>query len=287
MADHSGLGLIPESDLHIEFLNPEGPPVGVVVVVHGYAEHCGRYGALADRFLESGFSVVLYDQRGFGRSPGRPAYVERIDGLVDDLGHVVAAARSQWERPPLFLFAHSMGGLVATLYCLGLAGHRSGDTPREPGPVDGLILSSPLLKTQEAALLQRIATVLGTVAPRLPTVPMDRSAISRDPQVVADANEDPLNYHGRIPARTGAEFVRGMRRVWQGADRLRLPIMLIHGTADRLTDPAGSRELYTAVSSNHKQLSLFEGSYHETFNDTERDRVIEGIVDWLEEAVSE
>lgn len=287
MADQSGLGLSPESDLHIEFLNPEGPPVGVVVVVHGYAEHSGRYGVLADRFLESGFSVVLYDQRGFGRSPGRPAYVERIGRLVEDLGHVVAAARLQWRQSPLFLFAHSMGGLVATLYCQAVAAQRAEDRPERPGPVDGLILSSPLLKTQEAALLQRIATVLGTVAPRLPTIPMDRSAISRDPQVVAEANEDPLNYHGRIPARTGAEFVRGMRRVWRDAHQLRLPIMLIHGTADRLTDPDGSRELYTAVSSNYKQLSLFEGSYHETFNDTERDRVIEGIVDWLEEAVSE
>ncbi|NNE70201.1 MAG: alpha/beta hydrolase [Rhodothermales bacterium] len=284
MAEHSDSGEPPGSDLYIEYLDNPDTPRGVVVVVHGYAEHSGRYHALAERILGAGFSVVLYDHRGFGKSPGRPAYVDRISGLVDDLARVVSITQRRCPGLPLILFGHSMGGLVSVLYCLGAQAETS-VSPKSP-PIHGLILSSALLRTQEAAFLQRIATVIGAIAPRLPTVSMDRSAISRDPAVVAEAEADPLNYHGRIPARTGAEFVRGMKRVWKDAHKFDLPLLIIHGTADRLTDPSGSRDLYTSVSSNHKQLSLFEGAYHETFHDADRERVMEGIIDWLEESVS-
>jgi alpha-beta hydrolase superfamily lysophospholipase len=260
-----------QTDLFVEFLDARTNPKGVVLVVHGYAEHSGRYRELAGEFLTAGFSTLLYDHRGFGQSPGRPGYVDRIGRLVEDLHGVVALARERWPGLPLFLFGHSMGGLIATLYCLDHA----------EGGIDGLILSSPLLQTQESPILQRLATVLGTLAPHLPTVKMDRSAISRDAAVISEAESDPLNYHGKLPARTGAEFVRGMRRAEAEAHRLDLPLLLVHGTADRLTDPEGSRDLYARVSSNHKQLSLFEGSYHETFHDLDRSRVVEGVVDWL------
>jgi acylglycerol lipase len=259
------------SDLHVAFLDTTASPLGVVVVVHGYAEHSGRYRDLAERLLEAGFSVLLYDHRGFGRSPGPPAYVARIRGLVEDLASIVSRAEARWPNRPVFMLGHSMGGLIALLCCLD-----HGTTH-----LAGLILTSPLLKTQESPLLQKVATVLGVLAPRLPTVVLDRDAISRDETVVAEAKADPLNYHGRLPARTGAEFVQGMKRASEEGHRLDLPLLLIHGTADTITDPQGSRDLYTTVSSQHKQLSLYEGSRHETFNDLDGDRVVEGIVDWL------
>ncbi|MBO6575512.1 MAG: lysophospholipase [Rhodothermales bacterium] len=267
MADPSSSG---ENPLHFRLIEPTIALQGAVVVSHGYAEHSGRYGHVARAMADSGFGVLLYDHRGFGRSPGRPAFIARISRLVEDLGHMLTAARSAWTDVPVVLFGHSMGGLIATLYAL-----------RNPGAVDGLILSSPLLKSSEAAILQRFATVIGEVAPRLPTIKMDRSAISRETDVVEQANADPLNYHGRIPARTGAEFIRGMREVEREGHRLDMPLLVFHGTADRLTDPDGSAELYARASTDHKQLSLFEGAYHETFNDLDRDRVIEGVVTWM------
>ena len=250
---------------------------GVVVVVHGYAEHSGRYGHLADTLTDAGFRVVLYDHRGFGQSPGRPAYVAHMDRLVADLSGVVARTRAQWPDQRIFLFGHSMGGLVSALYCLKSPGHG----------VDGLVLSSPLLRTLEAPLLQRVARLVGMLAPRLPTITLDRSALSRDPLVVSEAESDPMNYHGRIPARTGAEFIRGMRYLEAEGHRLDLPLLLLHGTADRITDPAGSSELYARASSNHKQLSLFEGAYHETFNEPEGDRVLRSVAEWLTELTAD
>ncbi len=276
MAEPSSISAPAGTDLYVAFLDTAAIPKGVVVVVHGYAEHSGRYRGLANAFLEAGFCVLLYDHRGFGQSPGRPAFVARIGHLVDELAGIVRLAGERWPDQPVYLFGHSMGGLISTLYCLDHGADK----------IRGLILSSPLLRTQESPLLQRLATVIGALVPRLPTVSLDRSAISRDAAVVAEAEADPLNYHGKIPARTGAEFVRGMRRAAAEAHRLNLPLLILHGTSDRLTDPEGSRDLYARVSSNHKQLSLFEGSFHETFHDIDRSRVVEGIVDWLTDSTS-
>ncbi|MFT5142835.1 MAG: acylglycerol lipase [Rhodothermales bacterium] len=278
--------------IYREFWATTTAPIGAVVVAHGYAEHCGRYAHLARALNDAGFAALLYDHRGFGQSAGPPGFVGAIDDLADDLGEMVITARDQWPGIPLFVFGHSMGGLVSTLYSMreessttAASGTRSLLSP--PPGIDGLILSSPLLRSQEAPVLQKVATLLGTLAPRLPTITMDRSAISRIESVVDDANADPLNYHGRMPAGTGAAFIRGMRRVDAEGHLLSLPVLIFHGTADRLADPNGSRDLYDRLTTSHKQLSLFEGVYHEALNDLNQDRVLSGIVEWLEDCVAD
>lgn len=248
-------------------------PRATVLLVHGYAEHSGRYEALAARLTARGFALAAYDQRGFGRSGGPPALVRSFDEYVADLHAVVRHVRSSEHRAhPLFLMGHSMGGAVVLLYVL--------DHGARPA---GLILSSPLVHLPTPRLLWPVARLAGRLAPALPTVYLERDAISRDPSVVAEVLNDPLCYTGRIKARTGAELLRATRRLRDEGHRLGRPFLLVHGTADRITAPSGSRALYARARSDDKTLALYNGFYHETFNDPGGERVLIGMADWLDE----
>lgn len=246
-------------------------PRATVVVVHGYGEHHGRYAHIVRHLLSAGYAVYAYDQRGFGRSEGRPAFVRSFDLLLDDLQAYLEQVHGREPGRPTYLLGHSMGGAVVALYGI------------ERGGVDGLVLSSPAVMLTEPALLQHLARLVGRFFPTLPTVSLDRGGISHDPDVVQQAQDDPLGYHGRIPARTSAELVRAGRRIRARMDALALPVLIIHGTADRLTDPRGSALLYQHAASDDKTLSLFEGFYHETFNEPDGEQVIDEIGQWLDE----
>jgi len=262
-------------DLACRFWATPGSPTSVVVIVHGYAEHCGRHAALATHLVEHGHAVFSYDQRGHGHSGGRRAYVHAFDHYLDDLGAMLDEARQNAPNVPVFLFGHSMGGTVVTLYCL----------ERRPD-IDGLILSSPALKLPDIApLLQRLSSVIGRLFPRLPTVKLNLAHLSHDPEVIARTQADPLYFHGRIPARTGAELIRATQRIGQQMEALTLPFLLFHGTEDQITDPAGSSELYRRARCTDKTLALYPGLYHETLNEPEKDQVLEEIIEWLEEHV--
>ncbi len=252
--------------------SPEEAARAGVVLVHGYAEHCGRYDHVAEAMVREGASVYAYDQRGYGRSEGDRAYIDSFDRYLDDLGHVLDAATSRLPDGPLFLFGHSMGGLIVLLYALD----------RAPN-VDGLILSSPAIEINPdlAPLLRRAAQWLGETFPRLPTVRGPEGAISRDPEVVEEADNDPLNYHGRILARTAAEMIRAGERAQESLPRLDLPFFVFHGTADQLASPEWSQTLYEQAASTDKTLRLYDGLYHETFNEPEQDEVLADLREWL------
>jgi len=247
-------------------------PRATVVLAHGYAEHGGRYDAPAGRLAERGLALVAYDQRGYGRSGGPPALVHSFDEYVADLHAVVKRVRSEHPERPLFLMGHSMGGAVVLLYCL--------DHGARPA---GLVLSSPLVRLPAPRALRPVARLIGRLAPALPTGPLDRDAISRDPDVVADVRDDPLCYTGGVKARTGAELLRATHRIRAAAHRLERPFLLFHGTADRITAPDGSRRLYAHARADDKTLTLYDGFYHETFNDPGGERVLDDVADWLDE----
>jgi alpha-beta hydrolase superfamily lysophospholipase len=247
-------------------------PRAVVVLVHGYAEHGGRYAPLAEHLTGRGLALVAYDQRGYGRSGGPTALVRSFDEYVADLHAVVQYARAEHAGVPLFLMGHSMGGAVVLLYCL--------DHGARPA---GLVLSSPMVRLPTPRALQRASRVIGRLAPALPTVPLERDALSRSEAVVQQVENDPLCYTGLIKARTGAEMVRATQRLDAQMHRLTVPYLLIHGTADRLTDPEGSRALHARARSDDRTFSVHEGFYHETFNDPGGERVLGEIADWLDE----
>lgn len=246
---------------------------GAVLLVHGYAEHSGRYRHVAERLGREGLAVYAYDQRGYGRSEGRRAFVRAFDQYVVDLHDVWQRVRAEASAGrPLFLMGHSMGGLVCALYVL--------DHGARPA---GLVLSSPAVRVDPdvSPWLQKAARLVSLLAPRLPTAPVKEGTLSRDPEVVAATQADPLNYHGRTLARTGAELLRAGRRVEQNAARLTLPLLVFHGTGDRLIDPSGSQVLYHKATSPDKTLRLYDGYFHETMNDLGRARVLDELAAWL------
>ncbi|ARA92909.1 MAG: alpha/beta hydrolase [Bacteroidetes bacterium] len=250
---------------------PAGPPHAALLIVHGYAEHSGRYHRLAGHLTEAGYVVHAYDHRGFGRSEGRRGRVVLATAL-HDLDRVVAHLRQQAPGRALLMLGHSMGGTLAALYAI----------THQPY-LAGLLLSSPALRIPILPPLQPLVRVLGRILPGLPTLPLDRRGLSHDPEVVRQAEADPLNYHGATPAGTAAALLEAGRTVLDRAAHLTLPLLITHGTADPIADPQGSEALYERAGATDKTLSLFEGFYHEPFNEPDGRIVIDTLTDWLEE----
>jgi acylglycerol lipase len=252
---------------------PEDRPRGVVVLVHGVAEHGGRYAHVAERLTAAGYAVHALDHRGHGRSDGARAMIDRLDRLVDDLRLFVARVREEHDGRRPFLVGHSLGGAVSLAYAL-----------RHPETVEGLVLSGPAVATEAVPAAQRLLTrLLSVVAPRLPVFKIDDELISRDAAVVRAYQDDPLNHCGKLPARTLSEIVLSMQRLPAEVSRLSAPLLLLHGGEDKLCTPQGSRMIDRGASSRDKTLIVYEGLYHEVFNEPERDRVIDDLVTWLGE----
>ncbi|RQQ98161.1 alpha/beta hydrolase [Burkholderia stagnalis] len=249
-------------------------PRAKVALVHGLAEHAGRYAALAARLNAAGIDVLAVDLRGHGQSPGKRAWVERFDGYLNDADALVdEAARG---GAPLFLMGHSMGGAVAALYAIERAAAR-GRT------LAGLVLSSPALAPGRDVprWMLAVSRVISRVWPTFPAIRIDPALLSRDPAVVEANRTDPLVHHAAVPARTGAEILDAMARIERGRGALRVPVLVYHGTDDKLTEPDGSRAFGARVGSPDRTLTLYEGGFHETMNDLDRERVIGALIAWI------
>ncbi|MBN3792687.1 alpha/beta hydrolase [Burkholderia sp. Ac-20353] len=258
-------------------------PRATVALVHGLAEHAGRYDALAARLNAAGIDVLAVDLRGHGQSPGKRAWVDRFDGYLDDADALVAEAGRGNGRyggvgndTPLFLMGHSMGGAIAALYAIERA-------PARGRAFAGLVLSSPALAPGRDVprWMLAVSRVISRVWPTFPAIRIDAALLSRDPAIVAANRADPLVHHGAVPARTGAEILDAMARIERGRGALRVPVLVYHGTEDKLTEPDGSRVFGARVGSPDRTLTLYEGGFHETMNDLERDRVIDALIAWI------
>jgi alpha-beta hydrolase superfamily lysophospholipase len=246
---------------------------GIVIITHGVAEHSGRYEHVAQSLVQAGYTVVAYDLRGHGKSSGKRNFVNSFQDYLNDLATVLIRAKAKAPRLPVFLFGHSMGGGIVTLFSI----------QKQP-EVQGLLLSGPSVKISDdiSPLLQKISGVLSVIVPKLPAVKLNSADICRDPEVVAAYDADPLNYRGGILARTGAEIIKATRQITAGSAAITLPILIMHGTADKLADVSGSQELYDAVGSQDKTLKLYKGFYHEILNDPEQDLVKADMIAWLD-----
>ncbi|HET6566833.1 MAG TPA: alpha/beta hydrolase [Rhodothermales bacterium] len=252
---------------------PATPSRAVVVLVHGYAEHSGRYAEVAACFAERKLAVTAYDQRGYGRSEGKRASIASFDEYVSDLDTFVGHVRQTHSDLPLMLLGHSMGGLIAAAYSI-----------RHRPPVRGLVLSSPAVQTAHHVppVLRGALTFLARFFPTLPTIRIKASKLAHDQDTVQVVRHDALNYRGRLPARTGAEMVKTGQFVLDHADALRFPLLIIQGTEDRIVEPAGSMKLFQRAGSRDKTLRLYRGLYHETFNEPARKvEVLRGVSDWI------
>lgn len=252
---------------------PDGtPPRAIVVLAHGASEHGGRYAWTAEQLAERGYALYAIDHRGHGKSEGDRAVIDRMGNAVEDLDTLVERVQASHAGLPLVLLGHSMGGAVALSY-----------TIEHEDKLDALVLSAPLAALEAASPVTRaVGRVLSAVAPGLGVFAIDSTAVSRDPQVVADYDADPLNYHGRLPARTVAELSSAIDGFPEAVERFRLPIFVMHGTADRLTPIEGSEMVVERAGSGDKTLKRYDELYHELLNEPEREQVLADISGWLD-----
>jgi alpha-beta hydrolase superfamily lysophospholipase len=259
-------------DLYAQSWLPEDSPRAVLVLSHGLGEHSGRYSALAAELVGQGYGVYALDHRGHGRSPGPRANIERFAHVVSDLCSFVGRCGRQHLDTPVYLLGHSMGGAIAFESALRLQ-----DSLR------GLVLSAPALAPGAAVspLREFAVRTLAAVAPNTGALALPPSAVSRDPAVVEAYERDPLVLHKTAPARTVVELLDAMRRFPEQAPRLRLPTLILHGSADRLVPLAANRPVYQAIGARERSLKVYEGLYHEVFNEPERATVIGDLLRWL------
>ena len=251
---------------------PEGKVKAVLLVIHGLGEHCGRYMNVVNHFVPLGYAVYGYDHIGHGKSEGMREVVERFEDYTNTLTVYCEMVKSWQAGRLLFLVGHSMGGLITSCYLLD---HQ----------VDfrGAVISAPLVKASGniSQVTIFMGKILSALAPKMGLLPVDAKSISRDPEVVKAYVNDPLVFHGKTPARLAAELLKAMQRVTSEADKITLPFFVLQGSADKLVDPAGAKMLYDMASSKDKSIRVYEGYYHELFNEPDRDRVLKDVETWL------
>lgn len=266
---------------------PANPARAVVVVVHGIHEHSARYSHVGARLAAAGFAVYAADHRGHGRSDGRRANIERMTLILADLRSFVRFCAARHAGAPIFMVGHSLGGLIALHYAAAerVAAEGTVDlSTTEPGSaLHGLVVSGPAVTaTAGSALARRLAGALSALVPNLGVATLDAAEkISRDPEVVRAYRQDPLVYLGKIKARTGAEIMMAMQRLPALLPRLSIPLLLLHGTDDRICPLADSTMVHDAVSSPDRTLRHYPGLYHEVFNEPEREAILTDLVAWL------
>lgn len=266
----AGIGGI---DLYAQAWLPGIAPRAVIVVSHGLAEHGGRYETLAGELVRREYAVYAVDHRGHGRSSGPRANIDRFAHLVADFCAFTGRCADQHLDTPVFMLGHSMGGAVAFASALRLQ-HM----------LRGLVLSAPALATDQAVppLQEMFVRLLSVVAPNTGALTLPADAVSRDPAVVAQYAADPLVHHKAIPARTLVELLGAMQGFPASAPDLRLPTLVLHGTADKLVPLAATRLVYQAFGTRDCVVKLYDGLYHEVFNEPERDKVTADLLRWLE-----
>jgi alpha-beta hydrolase superfamily lysophospholipase len=251
---------------------PEGDARAVLILVHGLGEHCGRYMNVVNHFVPLGCALYGLDHIGHGKSDGTREFVERFEDYTNTLTTYCNMVEGWQTGKPIFLLGHSLGGLIASYYLLDhQASFRGG------------ILSAPFIKVS-GSISQATITIgkiLSVVTPRAGLVTLDASGISRDPEVVKAYVNDPLVFHGKTPVRLGTELLKAMLRVRAEAHRITLPLIILQGGGDRLIDPACAQILYDKAGSKDKTIKVYEGLYHEVFNEPERARVLKDVETWL------
>ena len=252
---------------------PNVDPTGVVVLCHGYAEHARRYDHVAERFGEAGLITFALDLRGHGRSGGKRVYLKNITEYTDDFHHLVGLATAAYPELKRVVLGHSMGGGVVFAYGV-----------EHPDDYALMVLSGPAVYAQDAvsSVMITVAKVVGSVLPGLPVENLPADAVSRDPQVVAAYEADPLVHHGKLPAGIAKALIAVGETMPQRASALTAPLLVVHGGHDKLIPVEGSTRLVECVASEDVHLKVYPELYHEVFNEPERAQVLDDVVSWIE-----
>lgn len=252
-------------------------PKAIILLVHGMGEHCQRYNRIAKVLNNAGYTVCSMDLPHHGRSDGKKGHVDSFEQFQQAVLGLYQRIQQDYASKPLFLLGHSMGGLISARFLID-----------NQDKFDGAILSGPAIEFPELPSKWQITliTAISKIFPSAGIIPVDASLVSRDPDVVNAYEKDPLINSNKLSAKLLVEFLSTMNDVKQRARVIELPVMMMHGTADKLTAPAGSQWLHDNIQSQDKTLRLYEGLFHEIFNEPEAEKIYQEVVEWLDDRIS-
>ena len=269
----AGEGTFDSAGLQIFFRawRPSLTPRAAVLIVPGFNSHSAYYAWTAQELVADRLAVYALDLRGRGQSDGERFYVETFDDYVSDVSHCVALVKSREPGVPLYLLGHSAGGVVACLFALD---HQA--------ELAGLVCESFAHQLPAPDFALAVFKGLSHLAPHAHILHLKNEDFSRDPQAVAAMNADPLIAHETQPTRTLAAMVRADERLKQAFPRVTLPVLILHGSADKATKPSGSQLFYDTAGSKDKTLKLYEGHVHDLLNDLGKEAVMADIKAWID-----
>ena len=257
-------------NIFVRSWRPNGIARAVVVICHGLNAHSGQYQGVGEQFAAAGLAVYALDLRGRGRSDGERFYVEKMADYVSDVATVVALAKTREPGLSMYLLGHSAGGVVSCIYTLE---HQT--------ELAGLICESFAFQVPTPDFAIAVLKGVSYLAPHAHVVKLKNEDFSRDPEVVRSMNDDPLIAHEVQPTRTVAEMARADERLKREFPLITLPVLIFHGTLDRVTKPSGSQLFYDTVGSADKTLKLYKGHYHNLLSDIDKETVIADITGWM------
>ena len=249
---------------------------GRVVIVHGYAEHSGRYEKAGRYLADAGFKVYAPDLPGHGKSSGKKGLAEDVVLVSEYIKNFIDFIVNGDERSKLFLIGHSMGGGISLIYAASFG-----------SSIDGLITSGAAVYPlpYPPAPIRKILSSVANYFPYFKTMELGAEKISTLKDVVADYKKDPLNYNGKVMAGTAVQLFRIRKIVEANVSKITEPLFLLHGSEDSLASPSGSTKVYDSASSEDKKIKIYEGCRHEILNDFRQDEVLADIREWLLERV--
>lgn len=260
------------TDLYYQCWQPDLPASCILVIVHGFGEHSGRYMMVVDRLLSAGIAVYSYDNFGFGKSPGRRGHIANVACYRNALDNFITLVSELEPGRAIHLWGHSMGTLIVLDYCL-----------HEPGKVKTLITSGAALEPAGVTRAWQVflANVFSVLWPIFTLrLPVDPAALSNDPLEIADYKADPL-VHNRCTARWGVSMRNSIAWIRQNLGRLTTPLLVAHGEMDAVNLKAGSLELFGKCASIDKKLVIYPHSLHTLHADSDRALFLSDLQAWI------
>lgn len=253
-------------------------PKAAILIVHGFAEHSGRYEHVAKFFNDHSFQVYSYDLLGHGKSSGIRAFVKDFTEYNDELEAIVKTFKSANPKLPLFILGHSMGGLIVGMNAV----------KGKLQDINNIILSNPALDidSNQPKILVGIVRLLAKIVPKMPTVKLDSKFISRDEQVRKSYDTDPLNYRGGSRPGMVNQFDQAGKWLAENADQFRQNLYLNYSKTDKVVFPEGSEKFFAKVGSADKKIDEYSGLYHEILNEPEKLQVLENMLSWCEQRIA-
>ena len=247
-------------------------PKALLFIIHGVAEHSGRYEHVAEKMVANDIFVFTCDLPGHGKSSGKRSYIRSFNETLAIIEYQVQKMKFIHPDIPVFILGHSMGGALAANYALKLKPE-----------VNGFIITSAALKIGDdiSPLLVKLSGFLSVIVPKLPAIKLASGGLSHDQNIVDNYDSDPLNYRGMLPVRTGSEINKSITYNQENAAEFTYPVLLMHGKEDKLADNRGTVDFHSRISSTDKELKLFEKLYHELLNEYEKDEIIGDIINWI------